>query len=61
MKDKKGEGENELMRLEDELIEEFNEEIKKRLEQRLQKTIQAKEASMPEIKRLKKNDSSTKN
>jgi len=51
-------GENELMNEEDELIEEMRHEFKKRLEDRLQKKIQTKEASMPEVKRLKKNDPS---
>lgn len=61
MNDKNDEWENELMKVEDDLIEEFHEEFKKRLEQRVQKLIDAKEASMPQIKRLKKNDASDKN
>jgi len=61
MTDQKNEWENELMKVEDEVIEEFKEEVKKRLERRLQNITQAKEALMPEIKRLKKNDTSAKN
>ncbi len=53
--------ENELMKIEDDLLEEMQHEFKKRLEERLQKRIKAKEASMPEVKRLKKNDAFDEN
>ena len=61
MDHEKDDWENELMKEEDELIEEMQEEFKRRLEQRLQKKVQAKEASMPEVKRLKKNAASDEN
>lgn len=53
--------ENELMNEEDELLEQMREEFKSRLEKRLEKKIRDKEASMPEVGRLKKNGASGAN
>lgn len=49
---------NELMKDEDELIEEMKAEFQKRFQERLQAKIQARESAMPEVQRLKKNGTS---
>lgn len=48
----------ELMEEEDALIEEMKVEFQTRLQERVQKKIQAREAKMPEVRRLKKNSAS---
>lgn len=49
----------ELMDEEDALIEEMKVEFQARLQERVQKKIQAREAKMPEVRRLKKNNPSS--
>jgi len=46
---------NEMMEIEDQVLEEMREEYRRRLERRLQEKLRAKEESMPEVLRLKKN------
>jgi len=55
MMDETDDFKNELMEEEDALIEEMKAEFQIRLQARIQKKIQAREAEMPEVKRLKKN------
>ena len=45
---------NELLETEEELIAEMREEYRRRLAERLQKKLEAKEKSLPEVRRLKK-------
>lgn len=59
MTDNNDEFKNELMEEEDALIEEMKTEFQIRLQARIQKKIQAREAAMPEVKRLKKNGRSS--
>ena len=55
---KTDEGANEMMEIEDQLHDEMREEYRKRLERRVQERLEAKERSLPEAQRLKKNASS---
>jgi hypothetical protein len=57
--DEKTEGEaNEMMEIEEQVHDEMREEYRKRLERRLQERLEAKERTLPEAQRLKKNASS---
>jgi len=59
MNDQQDEWKNELMEEEDAMIEEMKVEFKKRFKLRLEGKIKAREKSMPEVQRLKKNDASS--